>query len=204
MMITRTARSVLVLSAALVLAVSGCAAPRVDVASWESTHAADPPADEPPSELELQDENVPIAIGEVAVLYGGMGQQLASFTVTEIVVDPLCDVEPAPAPVNGHFVALRFDVETSAELARDPVPFLTFAGYFWRAFDAEGAATVDVVGHSPLCFDDTQLLPFEIGPDQRVSGLVVLDVTATSGLLVYNPFVSGGGWEWSYEDATVT
>ncbi|WP_207453517.1 hypothetical protein [Desertivibrio insolitus] len=188
------------------LTLTGCSLPRVDVEAWEAAQApvdqeappeSEAPLEQPPVEEELV-ENVPIELGAPAEFYGSGGALLARFSLTEIVVDPVCTAADAGLPANGHFVALRVDVETFPELGSDDVPLISFDPFFWQAYDDAGEPALEVIGHGALCMDESELLPLAIGPSERLTGLVVLDVAAESGSVVYNPFSSGGGWEWLY------
>ncbi len=57
-----------------------------------------------------------------------------------------------------------------------------------------GASTIA----SMCCYEDGAILPSSIGPGEKATGLVVLDVESPTGVLVYNDFSSMYGWEWAY------
>ncbi|MBG6216268.1 hypothetical protein IWX75_000712 [Arthrobacter sp. CAN_A6] len=48
------------------------------------------------------------------------------------------------------------------------------------------------------CYEEAQMLPSSIGPGEKATGLVVLDVESPSGILVFNDLFSMHGWEWAY------
>ena len=88
-------------------------------------------------------------------------------------------------------------METTPALANEPVPSLSFSPWAWQAFDGEGKRINDAVGNGYSCLDSTQVLPSDMGPGQSISGVIVLDVAATTGTLALLPQGSGG-WEWNY------
>lgn len=120
------------------------------------------------------------------------------FAVTDIVLDPECTSSFPQAPVNGHFLGIHLNIETTPELAEEDYPWMTFTPYDWQAYDGEGKRLNDPVGNAWSCFDTTQQVPAQIGPGQSVSGWIVLDVAATTGAVVLTMGGNPIGWEWVY------
>ena len=120
------------------------------------------------------------------------------FAVTDIVLDVECTSGFADAPVNGHYLGIHLNVETTPELAEDDFPWVSFTQWDWQAYDAEGKRLNDPVGNAWSCLDSGQQLPSQIGPGQSVSGWIVLDVAATNGAVVLTMGGSPVGWEWAY------
>jgi len=120
------------------------------------------------------------------------------FAVTDIVLDFECTSSFSEAPANGHYLGIHLNIETTPELADDDFPWLSFTEYDWQAYDVEGKRLNAPVGNAWSCVDAGQQLPSQIGPGQSVSGWIVLDVAATSGVVVLAPGGGPTGWEWSY------
>lgn len=121
----------------------------------------------------------------------------ARFVVTKIELDPACDTEFELAPANGHYLAIHLNVETTPELAQADFPSVSFNQYGWQAYGASGTRLNDPIGNSYSCLDTAQLLPSDIGPGQSVSGIVLLDVSDTTGSIALT-FGATTGWEWTY------
>ena len=120
------------------------------------------------------------------------------FAVTDVVLDPECTGGFADAPVNGHYLGVHLNVETTPELADEAFPWVSFTQDDWQAYDAVGQRLNDPIGNAWSCLDSTQQLPSQIGPGQSVSGWIVLDVAAANGAVVLAMGGSPTGWEWAY------
>lgn len=203
---TASALSGLVL---LGIAVTGCtsaAAPDTGkmpdtgpVAPAEPT-AAEPSPTESFAEAQLSSRgNLAKQIGELAGTSSlSSGVVTSRFAVTDVVLDPACTSGFDQAPVNGHFLGIHLNIETTSELAEESLPWLMFTTYDWQAYDAEGKRLNDPVGNSWSCFDTGQLIPSQIGPGESVSGWMVLDVAAPNGVVALTMAGSSSGWEWAY------
>ncbi|WP_150307201.1 DUF4352 domain-containing protein [Planctomonas psychrotolerans] len=123
--------------------------------------------------------------------------EVATFIVTGIQLDPVCNSGFAEPPRNGHYALVNVNIETLPELAQEEITSLYFDSYAWQAYDAEGKRVNDPVGNSWTCMDVGSLLPTDIGPGQSVSGDIVLDLPSTTGSIA---LTMGGpaGWEWTY------
>lgn len=207
-------RKKLLLTIAATLLLAGCAAP-------EPAADADPPRVPDTSPVAETPEPTPTETPDTGSEYGErivndrgnlvkeIGQlsgtsldevsdiATSRFVVTDVVVDPVCDSGFAEAPINGHFLAVHLNVETTPELADAVNPWLTFDSFYWQAYDADGKRLNDPVGSARYCLAEGKQLPLEIGPGQSVSGYVVLDVASTTGSIVFVPD-GFSGWEWSY------
>ncbi|WP_028280259.1 hypothetical protein [Arthrobacter sp. H5] len=208
------------------LLLAGCSsptaaeAPNVDPASPESTAAADSTATETPvvsepsplpeettedpadarPEGEYSDRgNLVLTPGDGAAITNSEGVDTATFVVNSITVDAPCtrlDAEPAE---NGHLITLDVSVETLPALAEDGGSFYMDA-FGFKPIAANGTTSNLDAGTiaSMYCYEDGAMLPSSIGPGEKATGLVVLDVESPSGILVYNDFSSMYGWEWAY------
>lgn len=155
------------------------------------TAAPEPSADEP---TRSERGNIVKKVGEV----GEIGDSPeVEFTVTGITVDPVCTREYAQASKYGHFVKLDFDITTTKDAEGD------FGLSFWKWINADGTtANADPsTGNGSACLPEAETVPRSIGPAEKVSGSVILDVPSTEGFLVLNPSygVSTGfeSWEWA-------
>jgi hypothetical protein len=105
---------------------------------------------------------------------------------------------PVPA-VNGHLVAVTLRVTTGADLsAVGGDPAIRASDFSFLAED--GITFTDPASPSAdSCLPDAESFP--AGPltaDQELTGVVVLDVPATTGTLVFTPGFLGTGAEWAY------
>lgn len=192
--------TVLALSA---LALSGCSgaeaepeptAPNVEPATAE----ASPSADQETSPR----GNLVKKIGQPAGIHAldDPSKNVVTYVVKAIEVDPVCTASYAQAPENGHFIAVDMEVETAAEPGFTEVMYgpINISPHSFKMIDANGT-TVNTVASGPAygCLPQAEMLPSTIGPGERVTGKVILDVPSTKGTLVYNESIDPSlGWEW--------
>jgi hypothetical protein len=138
-------------------------------------------------------------VGQAGSLKLEDGQQMMSFVVTKISVDAACTSPYAQPAQNGHFVALKINVETTAALAQDINQFVWFGGQSWKLIADNGTTYNGSLDSTAAygCMQDAERLPAKIGPAEKVTGTLVLDVPATSGTLVFDS-AGSGGWEWTF------
>ncbi len=145
--------------------------------------------------------NIPKQIGEEASLTASSGEKALSFEVTDIQSDFQCTSPYAEAPENESFV--KIDITASTGSAEDMeelfyIDSMMFNPYDWKFVDSSGRTANDIgTVASYMCLDTGESLPDEIGPGENVSGSLILDVTDSSGTLVYAPLFDSEGWEWS-------
>lgn len=128
------------------------------------------------------------------------GEKVMSFVVKSISVDSACTSPYAQAPQNGHFIAVAVDVETTPDLAKDINKFVWFGAQSWKLIADNGTTYNGSLDSGPAygCLNDSERLPSNIGPAEKVTGTLVLDVPVTSGTLVLENTGGGGGWEWVF------
>lgn len=186
----------LAMTALALLALTGCSAE-----ADEPEAVAEPQAEVVPlADQELSEESLSPAghirkePGDLARLTDASGEALASFTVVSVEPDPVCTQASAAEPVNGHFVELVIEVETSAALADAT---LDFTAPSWSSIDAEGNVTEDALGSSDTCMGPASRLPADTAAGEKRRGTVVLDVADTTGELTLD---LGGPapWDWRY------
>lgn len=125
---------------------------------------------------------------------------VASFVVNSITVDPECTGASAAPAQNGHFVVLDVSMETAPELAESVNPEFGLAGYGWKAVADNGTTFNGDLGtfEAFMCFDDAERFPSALGPGEKATGKIVLDVPTPTGVLVHKQGFMPTGWEWEY------
>lgn len=139
-------------------------------------------------------------LGEVAGVRNAAGEELVEFTVNDIIVDIPCTQGIAEPPENGHFVALDVSVKTSSNLRDAGLSDFTMDAWDFQVIGPDGvtsnAGAASVA--ASWCLADAVELPDTIGPGETAKGLVLLDVTTPSGILVFKHPESKGSWEYTY------
>ena len=125
---------------------------------------------------------------------------VASFVINSINVNPNCTNEYATKAQNGHFVVLDVSMETMPELAESVNPQFGLAGYAWKAIADNGTTFNGNVstGASYMCLKDAERFPSALGPGEKATGKIVLDVPTPTGVLVHQQGFMPTGWEWEY------
>lgn len=138
--------------------------------------------------------------GETAALYRPDGTMLAQFTVTDIQADVRCTNPQALSPVNGTFVAVTMDIETTNSLAWEHHPFVEVTAHAFAVIGTDETSDSDVVGNGPTClFEHEQLPGAGVDPGQAVTGKVVLDTRHSSGTIVFTqPHEPDTHWYWDF------
>lgn len=143
--------------------------------------------------------NVVKKVGETAWVRNNDGSTAVTLVVKSIQVDPVCTSGVVEKSKSGHLVVLDVDVETTPALADHINKQFLFAIHGWKVI-AENGTTANGKFDSFeafACFPDTEKLPDIIGPAERATGKVVLDVPTATGILINDP-EGAGGWEWEY------
>lgn len=144
-------------------------------------------------------------IGQWAGIANEGGDITVAFRVTDIRTDYECEEPRADPSVNGQFVALDFEIQTQPALglADDPYDssfFFNQASFI--VFDEDNNRENDSMGSGYSCVPMDQSLSGAYGPNEKVSGLVVLDTAVRSGSIVLDGVdygIDGGsGWAWEF------
>lgn len=125
---------------------------------------------------------------------------VASFVINSIQVDAPCTNQYAQPSENGHFVALNVSMETDPALAESVNPQFGLAGYAWKAV-ADNGTTFNgniMTASSFMCLNDEENFPSALGPGEKATGTLVLDVPTPTGVLVHKQGFMPAGWEWEY------
>ena len=127
-------------------------------------------------------------------------KQWANFVVNAI--QPVTCTEPyAPAPTNGHLIALDISIATTPELAQSSYPKFGLNSHDFKFIDkATGTTFNGSLGTAATfgCLPNGATLPVNgVGPDEKVTGKVILDVPGTSGTLVVSQ-QGEAAWEYNF------
>lgn len=125
---------------------------------------------------------------------------VASFVIKSIQVDPKCTNSSAMPSKNGHFVALDVSMQTDPALAESVNPQFGLAGYAWKAIAANGTTfNGDLMSfESVMCLPEAENFPSALGPGEKATGKIILDVPTPTGILVHKQGFMATGWEWQY------
>jgi hypothetical protein len=160
-----------------------------------------PPAPTPPAPATNGRGNVVLAVGEELTMFDdATGAPAFTIAVKRVAQDVVC-TEPGGTPAaNGHLIAVRVHVTTGPGLAALGGEPAVRAERF--RFLAPDGGTLTEVGTpaADACLPDREEFPAgPLAPGQDLAGVVVLDVPATAGRLVFAPGFLPVGGEWKFE-----
>jgi hypothetical protein len=122
------------------------------------------------------------------------------FTVDSIT--PItCDQQYSRASENGQLVTVDMTLETTPELAQSSFPKFDISAHDFK-FIADNGTTYTgnlstVATYS--CIADNLMFPSAgMGPAEKLTGKVVLDLPAAHGILVMNTSYTGPGFEYKF------
>lgn len=130
---------------------------------------------------------------------------LVTFTVNSIAKDVPC-TGPYPAAVeNGHIIVLDVTIQTMPELANgDGQNQFDMNATMFKFVGANGTTFNGNLGTQAAysCLPDEQQIGVNgagVGPGEKVTGKIAIDVPATKGTLVFKSYLVPGnaGWEWT-------
>lgn len=136
--------------------------------------------------------------GEEGGILDANGNDVVTFVVDSIA--PIqCNTGYAEAPENGVFVGVQMRVSTGPNLG-DLGGYFGVNPYDWSFVGADNITVTTIANTSAaLCLEESQVLdsgPYN--PGSQYVGMVVLDVPANSGTLIYDPSFMDHGWEWNF------
>jgi hypothetical protein len=128
-------------------------------------------------------------------------KEIVNFTVKSI--KPVkCTEQYAQPTENGHLVAVDVAVETKPELAEAIMQSYHLSPSDFKFVAANGTTFNGNLGTGAAfsCLPSTQLFPSAgLGPAEKASGKVVLDLPAAKGIVVLKaPMSSTNGWEYKF------
>jgi hypothetical protein len=122
------------------------------------------------------------------------GKTTTKFTVNSIAAGA-CNQKYSRAAENGQIVFVDIAVETTPELAQSSYPKYTLSGYDFKFIHDNGTTFNGNLSTSATysCIPDAETFPSGgMGPAEKITAKVVLDVPAAHGTLVLESGLSGG------------
>jgi hypothetical protein len=148
------------------------------------------PVESETPEAEAEDEltergNHAAEVGGTGILADANGNETVKFTVKGI--EPVKCTEPyAEKAENGHIFAVEMSIKTTKDM--EPYSAM-FSGHQWTYYNDEGTRfngeLSTIATYS--CLPDSEVIPSDIGPGEKATGVVLIDVPAKSGVLVFEP-----------------
>lgn len=139
--------------------------------------------------------NLVVAAGDTGYIVNANEEEVLQFTVKSIKPTK-CNGQWADPAENGQFVAVEMDAVAS----KDFQPYdAMLSSYQWTYYSDKGTRFNGDLGSSAshYCLDEAEVIPSDLGPGDKVTGKVVLDVPdGTKGMLVFEP-ASGNGFEYT-------
>lgn len=187
------------------LALTACSTPEAETESAREPVETTPstePLEEPTPQRETSERGSIIKEpGEAGFVEDRQGNELITFTVHSIEVDPECTGEWAEEPENGTFVVFDMEIESDAAAADHYLePDLLANPHMYRVVDQDGTTRSESLGTNAAfsCLPDSEQVPMTLGPGERGTGKMVLDVPVESGTLIMG-FDVGEGLQWEWE-----
>lgn len=199
-----------VASSALVVAACSNAASETTEAASSTTSAATSTTTAAASSTRSGDIGKPSPrgnyVGSVGTPVAAGNQQSGSkpsitWTITDIAVDPPCELSIAKPATNGHFVVATIDAETAEGFDED----VTLPGGFhpsnnWSIVGPDGYVQPRATSDASIYCIDAEW-PQELAPGSKYRFRVVFDSKSSSGILTYKAPNWNGGWEWQFGGA---
>lgn len=197
----KISRKAISLSALALIALTGCSS---------NIHAENKPMESvSPVESETSTNsantnergNIEKQIGEEGSVIGEDGKNIYSFKVTGIEPDFKCTGEYSAPSENGKFVKVDLQI-TTADAATLKEQYygnqVYMQGGAWKYIDKNGTTYNGELGSgsSYSCIPETESIPGNVGPKEKVTGSIILDVPATDGVIIYSDPIAEGGWEY--------
>lgn len=202
--------AIIVTMSAVGLGLSGCGGSPESAPTAPNVEGISPstPSNSPSSDAEKSVRgNIVKSVTEPAGISDESGSQLVNFTIDAIAVDAPCTGPYVQAPENGHIVVLDVSIETAPELASDEGAYSTFDinPSMFKFIGANGTTFNGNLGSSGAysCLPDEQQVGVNgggVGPGEKVTGKIALDIPDTTGVLVFKSYLTSGtsGWEWKF------
>ena len=160
-----------------------------------------PPSPPPPAPKTNERGNVVLAVGEeLTVFDDATGDPAFAIAVERVARDVVC-TEPGSTPAaNGHLIAVRVHVTTGPGLpALGGEPAVRAGRFRFLAPDGDTLTEVGTPG-ADACLPNREEFPAgPLAPGKELAGVVVLDVPAKAGTLVFSPGFLPVGGEWEFE-----
>lgn len=136
---------------------------------------------------------------------GTMSDPITKKVQTKFTVDAIAPVtctEPyAQGPVNGQLMTVNLTIETTPELAEASFPKFDISSHDFKFIADNGTTFTGNLGTVATysCIASAEQFPSAgMGPAEKLSGKVVLDLPAAHGILVMNTSYTGPGFEYKF------
>lgn len=145
--------------------------------------------------------NIEASVGDEIVVSGMMDDaEVYKFKISNIDLDVQCTEPYAQASENGKFIKVDVEVNTGSKETFDKNYYSSayISASSFTYISAEGTTFNGNLGSGRTygCIPQNQELPSGIGPAQKASGSIILDVPATDGVLIFDDSLSGNGVEY--------
>ncbi|MFE4230341.1 DUF4352 domain-containing protein [Arthrobacter sp. NPDC056886] len=119
--------------------------------------------------------------------------QAATFVIKSVAPVKCTEAYAQPAK-NGHFLAATVDLQTFPAL--ESISPVMMQSPNWKFIASNGTTfNADLGGNSYGCLPEAEMIPARVGPGEKVTGKIVFDVPATTGILAFG--IDGTTqWEW--------
>jgi hypothetical protein len=136
--------------------------------------------------------------------FGTISDQYTNTLHAKFAVNSIAPIECVPQPYssvyppeNGALIAVDITAETTPELAKASNPHLSISSYDFKYIAENGTTFNGNLGSVATysCIDDSQIFPSRgLGPNEKVTAKIILDVPAPHGTLVMM-----GNWGKGFE-----
>jgi len=145
--------------------------------------------------------NLLAAVGDTGTISDGLTRKVTTKFTVNSIAPGACDQPYSSAPTNGHILFVNVTVETTPDLASATIPTYSLTGYDFKFISKNGTTfngNLSTIG-TMSCIADAAAFPTRgLGPAEKATGTVVLDVPETSGILVLKDQLSESGFEYNF------
>lgn len=134
--------------------------------------------------------------GDIGTISDGASKKVTTKFTVNAITPITCTEEYSRPAENGNIIVVDIAVETTPELAEDSYPNYSLSGHDFKFIDPATGTTFNgnlstVATYS--CIPDSETFPSDgMGPAEKITAKVVLDVPAAHGILVLKSGISGG------------
>jgi hypothetical protein len=139
--------------------------------------------------------NVLMEVGVTGIISSKATKKVTTTFIINAITPGTCDQPYSQPAVNGQIMLVDISVETTPELAESSYPSFTLSGYDFK-FIADSGTTFNgylSTGATYGCIANSETFPSGgMGPAEKITAKVVLDVPAAHGILVLKAGLSAG------------
>lgn len=139
--------------------------------------------------------NLLMEAGDTGLISTGTPKKLTTKFIVNAITPGTCDQGYSRPAVNGQIMLVDITVETTPELAESSYPKYTLSGYDFKYIADNGTTFNGNLGTIATysCIADAEEFPSDgMGPAEKVTAKIVLDLPAAHGILVMKSGLSGG------------